>query len=95
MAELAHIRTVNCGFDYQGTEVERSLECFIGLLQIWNLDSKKPRGRRGVMHCIYSFILVAGGRIDLDRTEVNLLEGSEKSKPLRKERKKGTAFGRS
>jgi hypothetical protein len=31
----------------------RSLRCFVDLLLTWNLDSKKPRGRRGVMHCSY------------------------------------------
>lgn len=30
--------------------------CFVDLLLTWNFDSKKPRGRRGVMHCSYWYI---------------------------------------
>ena len=42
------------GLDILAVKIfRRNLGHFVDLLLTWNLGSKKPRGRRGVMHCSY------------------------------------------
>jgi hypothetical protein len=38
----------------------RSLGCFVDLLLTWDLASKKPRGWRGVTHCIVWYFWLRG-----------------------------------